>query len=632
MVPTAPVKSRTSGTLPLFLRAEGREKPVNLPSVLMFPRLAECHVRLLFDKDGVLCLSCQRSVMAMPLSDLEQEVVLTVVRRFLDEKKPTPHKELLRQCRNPKVIERLVGGVVLNAVAQQPASYLPRVLAFEYCGDAEMLRRAKSASTVVVRILQNLFDTEMEKENFTADDVAQHAAKMYESPPAKEEIALGLFLGAEFANVLKVCGFSLDHTEMTMLQVHDSILALSDIDGLWDKHVREYSVYLEAQLPLATEAVVKAVGGNAQETAARDGGLLVFISHSSKDAALAQALIDLLRAGLGLHANQIRCSSVDGYRLSIGVNSESELREEVNAAKVVIGLITPNSLASYFVMFELGARWGANLFLAPLLAGVQPSELSTPLSFLNALSANNESQLHQLLDNISKKLRLSLEATHSYVRHVSTVKTLADAVPQPTFGRATQPPLKSQYNINFVEATSTTSHLGEPSNSTMHESPQRLGDFQISVIRFRNDVVVGQKVEEPSLTCHIIYRDQDGKEITDVPRGVWLDHYGESVDFELGKKRSVVIFLLAKQGTVKKLWNESYFTSTSWMADGRPSFRIRDEGIRGETASVEISLLSGTSCVLQAIFDLEEREDGKLPTLKLKSTSGNGTATGLEKT
>ncbi len=100
-------------------------------------------------------------------------------------------------------------------------------------------------------------------------------------------------------------------------------------------------------------------------------GLAVFISHSSIDAALAEALIDLLKSALGIRAEQIRCSSVDGYRLPVGVNTEGKLREEVNAATVVVGLITPNSLKSPYVMFELGARWGANRFLAPLPAGVE---------------------------------------------------------------------------------------------------------------------------------------------------------------------------------------------------------------------------------------------------------------------
>lgn len=59
-------------------------------------------------------------------------------------------------------------------------------------------------------------------------------------------------------------------------------------------------------------------------------GLRIFISHSSKDRVLAEALTDLIKSALGLVSTQIRCSSVDGHRLPVGVNTESKLREEVN--------------------------------------------------------------------------------------------------------------------------------------------------------------------------------------------------------------------------------------------------------------------------------------------------------------
>jgi len=166
-----------------------------------------------------------------------------------------------------------------------------------------------------------------------------------------------------------------------------------------------------------------------KELSATSLGLQIFISHSSKDRVLAGALTDLLKSALGLVSTQIRCSSVDGHRLPVGVNTESKLREEVNGARVVVGLVTPSSLVSSFVMFELGARWGAGLFLAPLLAGVQANELSGPLSLLNALSADNEAQVHQLLGDIAEPLGLPLQKTESYVRHVAQVKQLAEATP-----------------------------------------------------------------------------------------------------------------------------------------------------------------------------------------------------------
>jgi hypothetical protein len=177
--------------------------------------------------------------------------------------------------------------------------------------------------------------------------------------------------------------------------------------------------------------------------------LQIFISHSSKDKALAEALTDLLKAALGLPSNQIRCSSVDGHRLPVGVDTQSKLRAEVNAAKVVIGLVTPNSLASSYVMFELGARWGAGLFLAPLLAGVKPGGLSGPLSLLNALSASDENQIHQLLDDISKEVGAQLQSTSSYLKHVSTVKRLADGTPQIVAERPSEPEIRQVGAVNY---------------------------------------------------------------------------------------------------------------------------------------------------------------------------------------
>ena len=180
---------------------------------------------------------------------------------------------------------------------------------------------------------------------------------------------------------------------------------------------------------------------------------MIFISHSSEDVALAEGLVELLRAALGLAADQIRCSSVDGYRLPVGVNTESELRDEVNAARAVVGLITPSSLASLFVIFELGARWGSRLFLAPLLAGVEPRGLGAPLGLLNALSAGNEAQIHQFLKDVSRQLGLPLGDTASYLRHVKRVKQLADAVPNDfTVPPAAPAPAGDDLKISFSAA------------------------------------------------------------------------------------------------------------------------------------------------------------------------------------
>jgi hypothetical protein len=156
-------------------------------------------------------------------------------------------------------------------------------------------------------------------------------------------------------------------------------------------------------------------------------GLSVLISHSSKDKALAEALIDLLRSGLGLLPTQIRCSSVDGYRLPAGVNSHDQLRAEIKTVGVLIGLLTPNSLVSTYVMFELGARWGADLFMIPLLAGIKPEEMRGPHGVLNALSCEADGQLVQLVEDTGKELGIPPQSAAAYLSQVRKVKSLAES-------------------------------------------------------------------------------------------------------------------------------------------------------------------------------------------------------------
>jgi hypothetical protein len=154
----------------------------------------------------------------------------------------------------------------------------------------------------------------------------------------------------------------------------------------------------------------------------------IFISHSSKDADIALALIKLLRAALNLPSEAIRCTSVDGYRLPTGASVEDQLRQEIHEAKILIGLITNASLKSHYVLFELGARWGANNFLAPLLAGgVNASGLPGPLKGRNAINCNNPGEVQQLVDDIAQKLGCSTERPASFLINIEELIGLSKA-------------------------------------------------------------------------------------------------------------------------------------------------------------------------------------------------------------
>ena len=141
----------------------------------------------------------------------------------------------------------------------------------------------------------------------------------------------------------------------------------------------------------------------------------VFISHSSLDVEVARVLINLLRQALSLKSDEIRCTSVDGYRMPAGVSIDDTLRSEVHDATLLIGLVTPASLRSAYVMFELGARWNSGKPMIPLLAsGATPGDLGGPLAGLNALDSTKDGQVHQLLEDAASYLKVSLGKTSSY--------------------------------------------------------------------------------------------------------------------------------------------------------------------------------------------------------------------------
>ena len=150
-------------------------------------------------------------------------------------------------------------------------------------------------------------------------------------------------------------------------------------------------------------------------------GIEIFLSHSSRDAELAKALAELFRAAFNLSAKRIRCTSVSGYKLDAGADTNEQLRKETVESRVLIGLITEVSVDSAYVLFELGARWGAKKFLAPLLGAGRGAEILVgPLSGLNALSCTRDDLL-QLVSNIAKELEITPESPDAYSSHLDKV-------------------------------------------------------------------------------------------------------------------------------------------------------------------------------------------------------------------
>ena len=151
--------------------------------------------------------------------------------------------------------------------------------------------------------------------------------------------------------------------------------------------------------------------------------LLLVVMHSSQDEALAEAISDLLKSALGLVSGQIRRHSEGHW--PAGTKSQAAFPEELKASKLVVGLITPRSLASSSLMFDLGARWGAGLPVTLLLAEVRPDDLAGALHFVDTQIIVDETSLQQFIESVSKPLALRLQNPQLYSHHRAWVRQLA---------------------------------------------------------------------------------------------------------------------------------------------------------------------------------------------------------------
>lgn len=101
----------------------------------------------------------------------------------------------------------------------------------------------------------------------------------------------------------------------------------------------------------------------------------IFISHAHDDQNLAVLLIDYLLSEYELTPNDIRCTSVPGYTIPLGESIVDCLRKDVSVGIGFIALLSHFGLESVWVKFELGAAWGSQKAVLPILGpGVEDSD------------------------------------------------------------------------------------------------------------------------------------------------------------------------------------------------------------------------------------------------------------------
>jgi hypothetical protein len=128
----------------------------------------------------------------------------------------------------------------------------------------------------------------------------------------------------------------------------------------------------------------------------------VFISHRHKDRELVTALVTTLQAAFDLTESDVRCTSVPPYKLKAGARTPDRLKSEIARARAVLGVVTPDTSESSYVLFELGAAWGQDVMTFPLLAkGATMENIPSPISDRHPLKLTDRDDCEQLVDDLA---------------------------------------------------------------------------------------------------------------------------------------------------------------------------------------------------------------------------------------
>ena len=128
----------------------------------------------------------------------------------------------------------------------------------------------------------------------------------------------------------------------------------------------------------------------------------IFVSHAAADEKLASALVDCILGTMVIDDEELRCTSVLGHKLPVGSDFAATLLEDIGESSAVVGLITKNSIGSSWVLFELGATWGAKKNLKPLVTDeVELKNLPGPLSGRHVARLSSRGDLNQFLEELA---------------------------------------------------------------------------------------------------------------------------------------------------------------------------------------------------------------------------------------
>jgi hypothetical protein len=133
---------------------------------------------------------------------------------------------------------------------------------------------------------------------------------------------------------------------------------------------------------------------------------VVFFSHSSKDAELVKLIKDRLNEAYN-GAIDFFVSS-DGQSIPWGSNWVDEIHKNLNNAKLLFIILTPNSYQAPWLYYESGFALGHDsVDTIPVSIGVQLDSISGPLGFRQGFNVSDEQGLNNIVSILNDHLALT---------------------------------------------------------------------------------------------------------------------------------------------------------------------------------------------------------------------------------
>ncbi|SRR6266478_1124280 len=251
---------------------------------------------------------------AATIEQLDTAILLDVVTRFANLRESTSRFSLLIKFEGQpawQAISNLTGrSMIRNRAINKPTEeeeYLPTAAAFEFCGNSEIRDKAKSATTIVLKTLKQMFKGERKREGLTFEDLQRHVNDLHPNNMFdSSDLKLGLYLAGDFRV------FSSQNSpdgEVTSFRIAETAISMTNPDTEWDRvmaTIRPTGRQIKETMEQIQQwEEIKPLGGGGQSN--------VFLVRSPERATQRATCLQIIRATLDHHNKAEMADAIWSY-------------------------------------------------------------------------------------------------------------------------------------------------------------------------------------------------------------------------------------------------------------------------------------------------------------------------------